>query len=74
MNDKRSTINGQDAARSAEEGRARLRTLAEQQGVKPIGSVGDLRGDFWPPGEASDEFLVWLRNSRREQAVRSIPE
>jgi hypothetical protein len=40
--------------------------LAVVQGVKPIASPEDLKGDFWPEDESSDDFLTWLRNLRRE--------
>lgn len=59
---------------TVEQARARALALAEQQGVKPIRSIDDLRGDFWPQEESTDEFLTWLRNTREEGAQRSLPE
>ena len=41
--------------------------LAVEQGVKPIENPDDLVGDFWPEDESIDDFLVWLREIRREQ-------
>jgi hypothetical protein len=41
-------------------------TLAREQGVKPIKSIDDLRGDFWPDDESADEFVETIRQWRRE--------
>jgi len=40
--------------------------LARQQGVKPIRSIEDLQGDFWPEEESVDEFLAWVRSIRQQ--------
>src|SRR5688572_13503308 len=32
------------------------RTLAVQQGVKPVERLEDLFGDFWPEDETADDF------------------
>ncbi|HZT60360.1 MAG TPA: hypothetical protein VFA21_17275 [Pyrinomonadaceae bacterium] len=53
---------------------ARVWELARRQGVKPIKSIEQLKGDFWPEEESIDEFLEWLRESRKEGGTRSIPE
>ncbi len=45
---------------------ARAWELAKRQGVKPIRSIKDLQGDFWPEEESIDDFLSWLRATRRE--------
>ena len=41
-------------------------TLAREQGVKPIKSIDDLRGDFWPEDESVDDFVETIRQWRRE--------
>ncbi len=48
--------------------------LARQQGVKPISDIKKLQGDFWPEEDSIDDFLSWLRATRREDKDRSIPE
>jgi erythromycin esterase-like protein len=53
---------------------AKLRELAKQQGVKPIRSIEDLYGDFWPEEESIDEFLEWLRELRHSDKPRRLPE
>ena len=53
---------------------ARIWELAKQQGVKPIRSVEDLKGDFWPEEESVDDFLSWLRDLRQNDKPRSTPE
>jgi hypothetical protein len=75
MTDKRATLEGHEAGGGAAgQARAHIRSLAERRGVKPIRDIGDLCGDFWPAEETADDFLLWLRNTRREESVRSIPE
>ena len=59
---------------SPEEAHARAHELARRQGVEPIRSIEDLRGDFWPEEESVDEFLSWVRASRQDDTRRSIPE
>jgi hypothetical protein len=56
------------------EAHARAWELAKQQGVVPIRDIKELRGDFWPEDESIDDFLSWLRATRREDKDRSIPE
>lgn len=53
---------------------ARAWELARQQGVKPIKSIKELKGDFWPEDESIDEFLEWLRITRQERKTRSVSE
>jgi hypothetical protein len=53
---------------------ARLWERARQQGVKPIKSIKDLRGDLWPEDESVDEFLDWVRAIRRSDNPRRLPE
>lgn len=50
---------------------ARAWELARQQGVKPIRSIEDLQGDFWPEEESVDEFLDWVRKIRQQDKSRS---
>lgn len=59
---------------SPDEAHARALELARRQGVEPIRSVEDLRGDFWPEEDSIDEFLSWVRAVRQDDARRSIPE
>lgn len=61
----------EDARRQAHE---RLWELARQQGVKPIRSVEDLKGGFWPEEESMDEFLSWLHDLRQNDKPRGLPE
>lgn len=44
--------------------------LAREQGVGPILDFRDLKGDFYPPGETSDEFLRPIERRRRDDAPR----
>ena len=44
-----------------------IEQLAAEQGVKPVENPDELLGDFWPEDESIDDFLVWLREIRREQ-------
>lgn len=53
---------------------ARVWELAKQRGVEPIHDIKDLKGDFWPEEESTDEFLSWLRSTRCEDKHRSVPE
>jgi hypothetical protein len=59
-----------EAARARQESRrrahARAWELAKQQGVAPIRDINELKGDFWPEDESIDDFLAWLRATRRE--------
>jgi hypothetical protein len=44
--------------------------LAAQQGVQPIEDFQrflDEIGDVWPEEESADDFIAWLRRSRREE-------
>ena len=58
---------------ATEQARARLLALAEQQGVKPL-RFDELRGDFWPEDERTDDFLAWLHKTRQESLPRRLPE
>lgn len=53
---------------------ARAWELARQQGVKPIRSIEDLQGDFWPEEESVDDFLDWVHALRHQDKARSEPE
>jgi hypothetical protein len=44
--------------------------LARQQGAPLAARVEDLKGDFWPEEESTEEFLRWLYESRREGRPR----
>jgi hypothetical protein len=51
----------------AQGGRARtVEQLAAEQGVRPVHDPRELRGDFWPEAESTDDFLSWLREIRRD--------
>jgi hypothetical protein len=43
-----------------------LQKLAERQGVKPVASLEDLAGDFWPESESDEEFTTAIREWRRQ--------
>ncbi|MDQ3755251.1 MAG: hypothetical protein M3371_11035 [Acidobacteriota bacterium] len=53
-------------AEARKQAHARAWELAKQQGVKPIRSIEDLQGDFWPEDESVDEFLEWVRAIRQQ--------
>ncbi|MBX3402982.1 MAG: antitoxin family protein [Phycisphaeraceae bacterium] len=40
-----------------------LEQIAADQGVQPLGSISELRGD-WPEEDDIDEFFNWLHRSR----------
>ncbi len=48
---------------------ARAWELARQQRVKPIKSIKELQGDFWPEDESVDEFLNFVNSIRHQDAV-----
>lgn len=62
-----------EATRAREEARrqahARAWELARQQGVKPVQSIKELQGDFWPEEESVDEFLSLVRAMRQQDEV-----
>jgi hypothetical protein len=41
--------------------------MAAQQGVMPVESIDQLRGDFWPDWEPVDEFDETIRQWRHEE-------
>ena len=43
-----------------------LRALAMEQGVRPVASLEDLVGDFWPEDEAIDDFIALVRQWRHQ--------
>jgi predicted RNase H-like HicB family nuclease len=43
-----------------------LEALASEQGVEPTGDFDALLGDFWPDDESTDEFVLTLREWRRD--------
>ena len=61
----------EEARRRAHE---RAWELARRQGVKPVNSIEDLKGDFWPEDESIDDFLSWVRSVRQGDKPRDIPE
>ncbi|MDT5061668.1 MAG: hypothetical protein QOH63_2127 [Acidobacteriota bacterium] len=48
---------------------ARAWELARQQGVKPIKSIKEVQGDFWPEDESVDEFLELVRSIRHQDKI-----
>ena len=54
---------GETPALTAEQqaAQAELEALLAAQGVGPITSIAELRGDFWPEDEDPDEFLATIR-------------
>lgn len=61
------------AAKEAARERAHARAweLARRQGVKPIKSIKELQGDFWPEDESVDEFLELVRSIRHQDKISS---
>jgi hypothetical protein len=53
---------------------ARAWELARQQGVKPIKSIKELQGDFWPEEESVDEFLELVRSIRHQDRISNRNE
>lgn len=43
-----------------------LESLADEQGVAPVGDMDELIGDFWPDDESVDDFLAAVESWRRE--------
>ena len=70
---KRVEREAQSAAKEDSRKRAHARAwkLAKKQGVKPIHSIEDLQGDFWPEEESVDEFLDWVHAIRQQDKSRS---
>ena len=64
----------EQAQQAREQAHKRAWELAKQQGVKPIRSIEELQGDFWPEEESVDDFLSWVRDLRQNDKPRSIPE
>lgn len=54
------------AADAVSKRQARLLRLAKEQGIKPIESIDDLRGDFFPENESIDDFVATVRQWRDE--------
>ncbi len=51
--------------------RVELSTILTEQNVKPCTNPEGLKTDLWPSNEPTDEFLAFLRESRRDR-VESI--
>ncbi len=47
-----------------------LEVLADQQGVRPLQDIQQLRNDFWPEDENPEAFVDAVRNWRREEKNR----
>ena len=43
-----------------------IEELAEEQGVRPIHNLMDLRLDVWPEDESVDDFIATIRRWRNE--------
>jgi hypothetical protein len=43
-----------------------LIALLAEQGVRPIQSIDELAGDFWPEDESMEEFLATLEEWRKD--------
>jgi hypothetical protein len=44
-----------------------LEELAEAQGVSPVASIDDLRGDFWPDDQSAEDFIAIATAGRYEE-------
>lgn len=42
------------------------RSLANEQGVRPLGNLRHVIGDFWPEDESVDDFIAAVREWRSE--------
>lgn len=61
---------GVNARCAMSEDKPDLDELLQQQGVKPIEDIAELKGDFWPENESVEEFLEFLadvRGKRRQE-------
>ena len=47
--------------------RVELSTILTEQNVKPCTNPEGLKTDLWPSNESTDEFLAFLRESRRDR-------
>jgi hypothetical protein len=47
--------------------REELDAILQEQGVKPVECLADLKGDFWPEEDSIDEFIATVRRWRREE-------
>ncbi|MCI0488424.1 MAG: hypothetical protein L0229_17685 [Blastocatellia bacterium] len=53
---------------------AKLVSMAEEQGVKPLDfDALMVKADFWPEDESVDEFIATIRRWRDEDEIRDIP-
>ena len=64
------TKSDEERERERRQAHARAWELAKQQGVGPVRSIEDLKGDFWPEEESVDEFLEWVRAIRQQDKPR----
>jgi hypothetical protein len=46
-----------------------IEEIAEIQGVHPIQSMDELKGDFWPEDQSVDDFIATVRKWRNETSV-----
>ena len=59
------------SSRTAAQRRAELSARMAARGIAPVVDYDrhlEEVTDFWPENETRDEFLAWLRESRREDA------
>ena len=47
-----------------------LQELIEEQGVKPIDNLDNLKADFWPENETIESFLAYTRREREDAVMR----
>ncbi len=59
-----------DQTSTIDERHAKLLRLAEEQGVKPVESIADLRADLFPEDESIDDFIATVRQWRKEGDTR----
>ena len=56
-----------------EDVRPTILEIAARRGIKPIQSINELRGDFWPDDDNLDEFLQELRRWRGGDGAEGSP-
>lgn len=48
-----------------------LEQLIQAQKIGAITDIGDLKADFWPEEESTDDFIEYIYQQRREDRLRN---
>lgn len=51
-----------------------LEALTTSEGIKPVASLGELLGDFWPEEESADDFILAVKKWRSEGRKKDQPK